>query len=117
MTAMATTQRTSPPWADLEQAVEVLRLLADPTRLAILTMLQGSELSVGDIAERLQRPTPAVSQHLAKLRAGRLVTTRRAGTSVFYSQPDEHIAALVTNVLHHTEHVLYERPPHHRSGS
>lgn len=112
-TATAVRSRTSPPQPDLDQAVDVLRLLADPTRLAILTMLEDTELPVGEIADRLARPIPAVSQHLARLRAGRLVTTRRAGTSVYYSQPDEHIAALVTNVLHHTEHVLYERPPHH----
>ena len=115
MTAAAVRTRTSPPQPDLNQTVEVLRLLADPTRLSILTMLDGVELSVGDIADQLQRPVPAVSQHLAKLRTGRLVTTRRAGTSVYYSQPDEHIAALVTNVLHHTEHVLYARPPHHQA--
>lgn len=103
-----------PPDADLDQAVEVLRLLADRTRLAILAMLDGTEMSVTAIAAALDRPGPAVSQHLAKLRAGRLVTSRRDGTTVYYGQPDEHVAALVTNVLHHTEHVLYPVPPHHR---
>ncbi|MCB0913382.1 MAG: winged helix-turn-helix transcriptional regulator, partial [Propionibacteriaceae bacterium] len=87
MAAVAVRTRTGPPQPDLDQAAEVLRLLADPTRLAILTMLDGAELSVGEIADQLQRPLPAVSQHLAKLRTGRLVTTRRAGTSVYYSQP------------------------------
>lgn len=105
--------RKSPPQGDLNQAADVLRLLADPTRLAILALLDATELSVGAIAEALGRPVPAVSQHLAKLRAGRLVATRREGTSIFYSHPDEHVTALVTNVLHHTEHVLYDRPPHH----
>jgi DNA-binding transcriptional ArsR family regulator len=57
---------------------------------------------------------PAVSQHLAKLRAAGLVVARREGTSVRYSQPDEHVAALVTNVLQHAEHLLYANPPHHR---
>lgn len=103
----------APPQADLDHAVGVLRLLADPTRLAILAMLDGVELSVSGIAERLGRPVPAVSQHLGRLRAGRLVTTRRDGTSIHYTQSDGHVAALVTNVLHHTEHVLYDRPPHH----
>ena len=110
-----TEQRTGVPApADLEHAVEVLRLLADRTRLAILTMLDGSELSVTAIAETLGRPTAAVSQHLAKLRSGRLVSARRDGTTIYYSQPDEHVAALVTNVLQHTEHALYAVPPHHR---
>ncbi|NLF05297.1 MAG: winged helix-turn-helix transcriptional regulator [Actinomycetales bacterium] len=102
------------PDADLDHAVEVLRLLADRTRLAILAMLDGTEMSVGAIAEALDRPGPAISQHLARLRAGRLVTSRREGTVVHYGQPDEHVAALVKNVLQHTEHELYESPPHHR---
>lgn len=112
MSDMATTGGV-PPRADLEQAVEVLRLLADPTRLAILAALDGAELPVRELANLVERPFPAVSQHLAKLRAGRLVASRRDGTTILYSQPDPHIAALVTNTLHHTEHLLYERPPHH----
>jgi DNA-binding transcriptional ArsR family regulator len=103
-----------PDPAELDHAVEVLRLLADRTRLAILTILDGSEMSVTTLAETLGRPTAAVSQHLSKLRSGRLVSTRRDGTRIYYSQPDEHVAALVANVLHHTEHALYEVPPHHR---
>ncbi|PFG42596.1 ArsR family transcriptional regulator [Isoptericola jiangsuensis] len=103
-----------PPDVDLDHAVEVLRLLADRTRLAILVMLDGTEMSVSAIADTLGRPTPAVSQHLARLRAGHLVTSRREGTTIFYAQQDEHVAALVTNVLQHGEHVLYPSPPHHR---
>ncbi|GHH76218.1 ArsR/SmtB family transcription factor [Promicromonospora soli] len=114
MTFVATTQRTTPPDADLDQAVDVLRLLADRTRLAILAMLNGTEMSVTAIAEALGRPSSGVSQHLAKLRAGRLVTSRRDGTTIYYGQPDEHVAALVTGVLQHTEHMIYEVPPHHR---
>lgn len=102
------------PDADLDYAVEVLRLLADRTRLAVLAMLDGTELSVTAIAEALGRPVPGVSQHLARLRAGGLVTTRREGTTIFYGQPDEHLAALVTNVLQHAEHAGYPDPPHHR---
>lgn len=99
---------------ELARAVEVLRLLADRTRLEVLALLDGAELSVSDLASALGRPLPAVSQHLAKLRAGRLVSARRDGVKVLYSQPDEHVAALVTNVLHHAEHLLYETPPHHQ---
>lgn len=107
----------APPPADLDHAVDVLRLLADRTRLAILVMLDGHEMSVTAISEALGRPAPAVSQHLSRLRSGRLVSARRDGTTIFYSQPDEHVAALVTNVLHHTEHALYDVPPHHRAPS
>lgn len=103
----------SPSQPELEHAVGVLRLLADRTRLAILAMLSGEELSVTSIAERLDRPVPAVSQHLAKLRATGLVTVRKEATSNFYSQPDEHLAELVANALYFAEHALYAVPPHH----
>jgi len=108
------TTRGTVPDADLDTAVEVLRLLADRTRLAILALLHDGELSVGAIAERLARPVPGISQHLAKLRTGRLVTTRREGATVHYRLANEHIDALVLNVLHQAEHLRYDTPPHHR---
>lgn len=112
---METTQRaTTATTADLDLAVEVLRLLADHTRLAVLAMLEGTEMSVTAIADALARPVPAVSQHLAKLRAGHLVIARRDGSTVFYAQANEHVAALVTNVVQLVEHALYPDPPHHR---
>jgi DNA-binding transcriptional ArsR family regulator len=101
---------------DLDTAVEVLRLLADPTRLAILDLLHDEELSVGAIAEQLDRPLPGISQHLAKLRAGRLVSTRRDGVTVFYRHANEHVDALVRNVLQQAEHLSYPQPPHHQAG-
>jgi len=109
----AETTRAAVPDAELDTAVEVLRLLADRTRLAILALLHDGELSVGAIADRLARPVPGVSQHLAKLRAGRLVATRRDGATVYYRLTNEHIDALVLNVLHQAEHLRYDTPPHH----
>lgn len=98
---------------ELDHAVSVLRMLADRTRLAILDLVHDHELPVSTIAQMLDRPGPAVSQHLAKLRAAHLVTTRRDGTTIYYSQTDPHLAALVTNALQLSEHALYETPPHH----
>ena len=109
---MTAAQRRPSP-EEVGAAVGVLKLLADPTRLAILAMLEGRELPVGAIAQALERPVPAVSQHLAKLRAHGLVVARRDGSSVRYSQPDEHVGRLVTDALHHAEHLLHETPPHH----
>jgi DNA-binding transcriptional ArsR family regulator len=108
------TSRPAVPDAELDTAVEVLRLLADGTRLAILALLHDGELSVGAIAESLDRPVPGVSQHLAKLRTGRLVATRRDGATVYYRLINEHVDALVSNVLQQAEHLRYEIPPHHR---
>ncbi len=110
----AETSAPPPADADLDTAVDVLRLLADRTRLAILTLLRDGELSVGAIADALGRPVPAVSQHLARLRAGRLVQARRDGVTIHYRHANEHVDAMVRNVLQQAEHVRSDDPPHHR---
>ncbi len=110
----ASTPGRVPEEAVVDHAAGVLRLLADRTRLSILVMLDGAEMSVGAMAQALDRPVPGVSQHLAKLRAAGMVRVRRQGTTSYYSQPDEHLAALVLNALQLSEHALYEVPPHHR---
>lgn len=99
---------------DLDTAVEILRLLADQTRLSILHLLHGREVPVGVIAAELNRPLPAISQHLGRLRAGHLVTTRRDGATVYYRHANEHVDALVCHVLHQAEHLGSDHPAHHR---
>lgn len=102
-----------PNGQELDVATDVLRLMADRTRLSILALLREGEMSVSAIAEELNRPVPAISQHLAKLRMANMVTTRKEGTSCFYSQPDEHLTSLMVNALHFAEHMIYDQPPHH----
>lgn len=100
--------------SELDYAASLMQLLADQTRLGILAaLLPGAEVSVGELAEQLERPLPAISQHLAKLRHGRLVSSRREGTSVRYRFCGEHVAALLENLFQHTEHELFLEPPHH----
>ena len=96
--------------------VDVFRMLADPTRVRILWALTGRELAVNDLAAEVGKPGPSVSQHLAKLRLARLVSTRRAGTSVIYRVANEHIAQLVTDAVHNAEHATSDVPRHHRAG-
>jgi DNA-binding transcriptional ArsR family regulator len=94
-------------------AVEVLRILADPTRLRIAALLLDRELSVSELAEQVARPVPGVSQHLAKMRLAHLVATRREGTTVHYRIVDEHIRQLVLDTTRHVEHLISDRPAHH----
>jgi ArsR family transcriptional regulator, zinc-responsive transcriptional repressor len=94
---------------------EVFRMLADPTRVRILWTLVDGELSVNDMADRVGKPAPSVSQHLAKLRMARLVRTRRAGTSIFYSLENEHVERLVTDAVFNAEHAGPGIPAHHRA--
>jgi DNA-binding transcriptional ArsR family regulator len=93
--------------------VEVFRMLADATRVQLLWALADREMSVNDLAERVGKPAPSVSQHLAKLRMARLVRTRREGTQVFYRLENDHVRQLVTDAVHNAEHAAGGVPPHH----
>ena len=62
----------------------VFLAISDATRREILDLLAGGERSVGEIAERFSVSLPAVSQHLAVLRASRLVERRSAGRQRLY---------------------------------
>lgn len=101
----------------VELAAEVFRLLSDPTRIRIVLALRGGELTVSDLAEQVVRAPTAVSQHLAKLRWGRIVATRQDGTRVFYRLHDEHAVQLVTQAIFQAEHALDEQPRHHHVAS
>lgn len=96
-------------------AVEVFRLLADVTRVQLLRTLAAGELSVNELAEAVGKRNGAVSQHLAKLRMARLVTTRRHGTQVLYQVANEHVTQLVADALRHGEHLGPGTPAHHRA--
>ncbi|MDR1392419.1 MAG: metalloregulator ArsR/SmtB family transcription factor [Bifidobacteriaceae bacterium] len=98
----------------VELAAEVFSLLSDATRIRIILALRGGELSVGELAERVGKSSTAVSQHLAKLRWGKIVATRQEGTRVFYSLIDEHARELVTHAVFQAEHVVDGVPQHHR---
>lgn len=85
-------------------AAGMFRLLADPTRLALLWQLRDDERPVNELALLVRRPSPAVSQHLARLRSAGLVSTRRDGTSVHYRLANEHVRSLVLDGLSHAQH-------------
>ena len=59
--------------------------MANPKRLMIIDMLGKKEMSVGEIAETIEAPTPQVSQHLRLLRDKNLVKSRKDGQTVYYS--------------------------------
>ncbi len=88
------------------EAVETLKLVADPTRLRILWALLHGEHSVNLLAEHVGAQPAAVSQHLAKLRLGHLVRTRREGTHVYYLAKNDHVRRIVEEALFHADHVV-----------
>ena len=102
------------PADQVDLAVEVFRMLADATRVQLLWALIDRELAVGELAAHVGKPTPSVSQHLAKLRMARLVATRREGVQIYYRLENDHVAQLVTDAVHNAEHAGPGIPGHHR---
>jgi DNA-binding transcriptional ArsR family regulator len=78
------------------EAAQLLKLLANETRLLILCRLVAErEMSAGAIVEALGLGQSAVSQHLAKLRDDDLVATRRDGQTIHYRIADQNVARII----------------------
>ena len=97
--------RTAYPSAlELEKAqrmADFFGLLADASRLRIISLLADTELCVGDLAVALDMSDSAVSHQLKTLRALRLVRYRKQGRHVFYQLLDRHVFDLYNTVLDH----------------
>ena len=80
---------------------EFFTVLADATRLRLVSLLAGGEFCVCDLAERLAMTESAISHQLRALRAGRLVSYRKVGRQVFYKLHDHHVLVLYDTVREH----------------
>lgn len=67
-----------------EEASRLLTAMANTKRLMVLCNLIDGERSVGDLADIVGLSSAALSQHLGKMRALGLVTTRRDGQTIYY---------------------------------
>jgi DNA-binding transcriptional ArsR family regulator len=70
----------------------VFGALADPTRREILTALQKDDTPVHVLASMFDMSRPAVSKHLAVLRAAGLVREARSGRENFYALDRDNLA-------------------------
>ena len=61
------------------------KAISDETRQKMFELLEGKELPVGEIAEKLKMSQPNVSHHLGVLKKCGYVKARRAGKNIFYS--------------------------------
>ncbi len=83
--AVARAQTRLPSLEDTHRVTSVLTLMADPTRLRVLYVLdEAEELCVGDLALTLAISQDAVGYALRVLRTAGLVTRRKEGRTVFY---------------------------------
>jgi DNA-binding transcriptional ArsR family regulator len=87
-----------------EEACEVsalLKAVADPTRLRLLSALKTGELCVCDLSAVVGISESAVSHQLRLLRAHRLVTYRKEGRIAYYRLLDHHVTVLIGSALEH----------------
>ncbi|WP_153127046.1 ArsR/SmtB family transcription factor [Peribacillus tepidiphilus] len=83
---------------------QTFKALSDPTRIRILYLLSQKECSVSEIAEELSLGQSAVSHQLRFLKNLRLVKYRRAGTTLYYSNDDEHVMNILKQTIDHARH-------------
>jgi ubiquinone/menaquinone biosynthesis C-methylase UbiE/DNA-binding transcriptional ArsR family regulator len=85
----------------MASTINFLRLLADPTRLRLLLLLQEEELSVAELQEILGMGQSRISSHLAQLKRAGAVEDRRSGKNVYYGlteQPQNSTRARVSEL-------------------
>ena len=63
----------------------IFKALNDPTRRAILELLQQKDMTAGEIAEQFNISFPSISHHLDLLKQARLVISEKEGQFVYYS--------------------------------
>ncbi|SHM49347.1 ArsR/SmtB family transcription factor [Gracilibacillus kekensis] len=83
---------------------QTFKALGDPTRIRILHLLFEQELSVSNIAEKLDLNQSNVSHQLRFLKNLRLVKYRRDGKTIYYSQDDEHVMKILQQSIDHATH-------------
>jgi DNA-binding transcriptional ArsR family regulator len=91
--------------ATARTVAETMQALATPSRVLILSRLSGGPCSVGELASEIGMEQPAVSQQLRVLRHLGLVVGDRVGRQVIYALHDDHVRALLTEAVSHTEHL------------
>src|SRR2546426_10911687 len=73
--------------------VDHLTVLSDATRVRMLAVLEGRDLTVSELCDVVQLPKSTVSRHLKTLADGEWVNSRRDGTRRLYSLPLDDVDA------------------------
>ena len=80
------------------EASALLKAMSNERRLLILCHLSRGERSVGELCQLVDISQSALSQHLAKLRADGLVTTRREAQTIYYSLCGEAVQRILDSL-------------------
>ena len=80
----------------------IFKVLSEPSRLKIVLALMHGECCVYHLIEAIGLTQSGVSHQLRVLKDNKIVKSRRAGQSVFYSIADAHIMQIIEVALAHT---------------
>ena len=80
----------------VKEISELLKVLANENRLSIVCYLIEEPMTVSQLHERLQHLTqPALSQHLAMLKANRILYSNKSGLKMTYFIHDKRIINII----------------------
>jgi transcriptional regulator, arsR len=94
-------EHNMPSEENLSSVTELFKVLGDPTRTKILSVLYTQELCVCDISKLLDMTKSAISHQLKILRVARLIKSRKQGKEVFYSLADDHVGKIYHMAIEH----------------
>jgi DNA-binding transcriptional ArsR family regulator len=80
---------------------DIFKALADPTRRRVFEKLAGGSLNASALRDGIEISQPAMSQHLAVLRAAGLVREQRQGRFVNYEVDPDGIASIAKWFAHY----------------
>lgn len=80
------------------RATDLLKAMANPSRLMILCQIAEGEKSVGELESAIGLSQSGLSQHLALLRRKGIVSTRREAQSIFYSLASKEAEAVMATL-------------------
>lgn len=86
-----------------KELAEIFKIIAHPDRIRIIEELGGGEKDVNTLVTHLELPGPRVSQHLALMRANRIVEERREGRHHYYHLVQPEIANWIIEALSFVE--------------
>lgn len=81
-----------------ENHSRTLKLLGNPTRLKILTIIKKEKCRVSKIQEILQESLPLISQQIAVLRKAKIIEGERNKNEIYYKIIDD-FALKVMNLI------------------
>lgn len=81
------------------------KIVGDPTRCKIVSVLTGNEMCVSDISNVLSMTKSSISHQLSKMKDQGVVKSRKRGKEVYYSLDDDHVAEIFSLTVEHILHM------------